>query len=67
MARYAIDAPIALRIIQDDRDIDPAHSLVGPGTLRSHALSTLYRAVRAGDLDEKEARRRLERIAMLNR
>lgn len=65
MTRYAIDAPTALRIISDERDLAPGHSLVGPAILRSHALSALYREVRDGGLDEKQARARLEGIAML--
>ncbi len=64
MTRYAIDAPIALRIVVD-RQIPPHNALVAPSILRSHALSSLYRDMRDGRLDEKEARRRLEGIAML--
>lgn len=65
MTHYAIDAPTALRIIDDDREIAPAHSLVGPSLLRSHALSSLYRDVRAGRMDERDARRRLDVLASL--
>ncbi len=65
MTHYAIDAPTALRIIDDDREIAPAHSLVGPSPLRSHALSSLYRDVRAGRMDERDARRRLDVLASL--
>lgn len=65
MTRYAIDAPTALRIVGDARPVSDAHSLVGPAVLRSHALSSLYREARAGRLDAKEARARLEGIAML--
>lgn len=65
MTRYAIDAPTALRIVADPREIAAAHALVGPSILRSHALSALYRAVRDGSLDEKTAKARLEGIAGL--
>ncbi|ACZ30774.1 hypothetical protein Xcel_1753 [Xylanimonas cellulosilytica DSM 15894] len=65
MTRYAIDAPTALRLVQNDRLIDERHSLVGPNILRSHVLSSLYRDVRAGELDETTARERLEGIAAL--
>lgn len=65
MTRFAIDSPTALRIVADGRALDPAHSLVAPSILRSHALSSLYRSSRDGSLDEKTARARLEGIAAL--
>lgn len=65
MTRYAIDAPVALRIVADDRSLDPSHALVGPSILRSHALSALYRASREGSLDGTTARARLEGMAGL--
>lgn len=65
MTRYAIDAATALRIIDDDREVAPAHALVGPALLRSHALSSLYRDTRSGRMDERDARRRLDGIAAL--
>jgi hypothetical protein len=63
--RYAIDAVTALRIVRDDPDIAKRYPLVGPSVLRSHALSMLYRQVRAGELDEKAARSQLDGIATL--
>jgi hypothetical protein len=65
MTRIAIDAPVALRIVGDDVPVAPGSRLVGPAVLRSHALASLYRDVRAGVLDEKEGRRRLEALAGL--
>lgn len=65
MTRYAIDADIALRLVRGGREVDPAHQLVGPAVLRSHALSSLYRDVRAGQRDEKTAKRELEGLAGL--
>ncbi|MET0297689.1 MAG: hypothetical protein ABW024_09825 [Microbacterium sp.] len=65
MTRFAIDAVTALRLIDDDRRIEPAHTLVAPARLRSEALSTLYRRVREGAMDERDGRARLERIAEL--
>ena len=65
MTRYAIDAPTALRIVRERIEVPGAHSLVGPSVLRSHALSALYRAVRAGEVDSAEGKGLLERIAEL--
>jgi predicted nucleic acid-binding protein len=65
MTRYAIDAGIALRLIREGADADPAHQLVGPAVLRSHALAMLYRDVRDGTITEAEGREQLERIAAL--
>lgn len=65
MTRYAIDAPTALRLVEEGSPIAAAHSLVGPAVLRSHALQTLYTAVRAGELGEKEGRAALEGLAGL--
>lgn len=68
MTRYAIDAAVALRLVGSAEPV-PAlaagASLVGPAVLRSDALRFLYADVRAGDLDEREGRRRLERLAGL--
>jgi len=63
MTRYAIDAGIALRLIREGSDAGRRHQLVGPVVLRSHALATLYRDVRAGAISEAEGRRQLERVA----
>ena len=61
--RYAIDSAVALRLVREG--IVSEHALVGPSILRSHALATLYREVRAGDLDAAEGRRLLEGLAGL--
>ncbi|MCC2031112.1 hypothetical protein [Microbacterium allomyrinae] len=65
MTRFAIDAPTALRIVDDEREIDPRHSLVGPSLLRSDALRLLYRRVREGRIDDAAGRAKLERLAVL--
>lgn len=65
MTRYAIDAAVALRIVTDSLPVASTHQLVGPAVLRSHALSSLYRDVRAGRRGEAEGRRLLEQIAGL--
>ena len=69
MTRFAIDAPIALRLVREGADAAAAvttrHRLVGPAVLRSHALSLLYREVRSGALAEKRGRSELEGLAGL--
>lgn len=65
MTRFAIDSGIALRLIREGVDIAPRHQIVAPAVLRSHALSTLYRDVRAGRIDESTGRRQLEGVAEL--
>lgn len=63
--RIAIDAEIALRLVRDGVAVPPEHGLVGPAVLRSDALVSLYRAVRAGELTDAEGRAALEGLAGL--
>lgn len=65
MTRFGIDAPTALRLIDDDRTIAADHSLVGPAMLRSDAMKILYREVREGRLDDRAGRQQLEALAAL--
>jgi predicted nucleic acid-binding protein len=55
MARYVIDAPTLLHVVDDDLSIDPSHQLVAPNSIRSEALERLLREVRAGRRTEKAA------------
>ena len=48
MARYVIDAPTLLRLVDDDLSIDPGHQLVAPNSIRSEALARLLQDVREG-------------------
>lgn len=65
MARYVIDAPTLLHIVADDIAIDPAHQLVAPNLIRSQALALLLTAVRNGELSERDALQRHERLTEL--
>lgn len=65
MARYAIDAPTLLHIVAHGVDVDPAHQLVAPNVIRSHALSNLLAAVQSGELDERVALAHHERLTEL--
>lgn len=48
MARYVIDAPTLLHLVDAGLLVDPAHQLVAPNSIRSEALELLLGDVRAG-------------------
>lgn len=62
MTRYAIDAPTAIRLARDGITVPAEHQLVAPNVLRSEVLSLLYRAVRAGELEDREGKGLLDRV-----
>ena len=55
MARYAIDAPTLVHLVDESVPIDASHQLVAPNSIRSEALELLLRDVRAGRRTEAEA------------
>lgn len=55
MTRFAIDAPTAICLAREKVTISEEHQLVAPNLLRSHALSILYREVRAGEANRADA------------
>lgn len=55
MARYVIDASTLLHIVDNGLELDPAHQLVAPNSIRSEALQLLLVEVRLGKRDEKAA------------
>ena len=57
MARYVIDAPTLLHVLDEGLTIDPAHQLVAPSAIRSEALELLLGRVRRGEMAEKDALR----------
>ena len=66
MARYVIDAPTLLHLVDNsDLRIDPSHQLVAPNSIRSEALQLLLRDVLRGKRTEKAALERHERITEL--
>ena len=65
MARYVIDAPTLLHLLDRALTADPGHQLVAPGSIRSEALQLLLRDVRRGARTEKEALRTHERVTEL--
>jgi len=65
MTRFAVDAPTALRLIREGTVLDPQHQLVAPASIRSQVMSMLYREMREGRLDERDARDQLTGLAEL--
>lgn len=62
MARYVVDAPTLLHLIDTDAPLDPAHQLVAPSSIRSEALDLLLGQVRRGERSEREALALHERL-----
>jgi predicted nucleic acid-binding protein len=62
MARYVIDAPTLLHLVDAELDVDPGHQLVAPNSIRSEALELLLRDVRAGKRTEAAALEAHERM-----
>lgn len=65
MARYVIDAPTLLHVVDAELDIDPSHQLVAPNSIRSEALQLLLHDVRRGRRTERAAMQSHERITEL--
>jgi len=55
MARYVIDAPTLLHLVDNEVTVDPGHQLVAPSFIRSEALQLMLRDVRRGERVEKDA------------
>ena len=62
MARYVIDAPTLLRLVDAGLHVDPAHQLVAPNAIRSQALELLLHDVRLGKRSEAAALTAHERM-----
>src|ERR1700683_2284118 len=62
MARYVIDAPTLLHLVDAELRIDPDHQLVAPSSIRSEALELLVHDVRAGTRTEAAALKAHERL-----
>jgi hypothetical protein len=55
VARYVIDAPTLLHLVDAGLHVGPGHQLVAPNSIRSEALELLLRDVRAGKRTEAAA------------
>jgi predicted nucleic acid-binding protein len=53
---------VALRLAADRTAVAEGHQLLAPALIRSQMVSTLYQAARRGELDRKEAQRRLDHV-----
>jgi predicted nucleic acid-binding protein len=65
MARYVIDAPTLLHLVDAELRVDPGHQLVAPNSIRSEALELLLREVQAGERTEAAALQAHERMTEL--
>ncbi len=62
MARYVIDAPTLLHLVDAGLHVAPGHQLVAPNSIRAEALELLLRDVRAGKRTEPAALEAHERM-----
>ena len=62
MARYVIDAPTLLHLVDAGLQVDPGHQLVAPNSIRSEALELLLHDVRSGKRTEAAALEAHERM-----
>jgi predicted nucleic acid-binding protein len=62
MARYVIDAPTLVHLVDAELHIDPGHQLVAPNSIRSEALELLLHDVSVGKRTEAEAMEAHERM-----
>ncbi len=65
MARYVIDAPTLLHLVDAGLHVGPGHQLVAPNSIRSEALELLLHDVRAGKRTEAAALEVHERMTEL--
>jgi len=64
MARYAVDAPTLLHLVQHGFQ-GGEHQLVAPNAIRTDALSLLFAAVQRGELTQSVALELHERLTAL--
>jgi len=65
VARYVIDARTLLHLVAENVWVGPEHQIIAPNMIRSQALSLLLEAVTRGELAEKVALQRHERLTAL--
>ena len=65
MARYVIDAPTLLHLVDAGLQVHPSHRLVAPNSIRSEALELLLGDVRAGKRTEASALEAHERMTAI--
>jgi predicted nucleic acid-binding protein len=62
MARYVIDAGVAIALAREQATVSAGHQLLAPTLLRSQMLSELYASVRRGEMTRKDASRQLNYV-----
>ena len=65
MTRFVIDPQTLVHLADGSHDVDPAHQLVAPNSIRSQALDLLLQHVRGGELSEQDAMKLHERMTEL--
>jgi predicted nucleic acid-binding protein len=65
MARYVIDAPTLLHLVDGQLHVDPGHQLVAPNSIRSEAMQLLLHDVRHGQRTDRAALELHERMTEL--
>ena len=65
MARYVVDAPTLVHVVDERLDVHRSHLLVAPNSIRSDALQLLLDDVRRGARTDAEARESHERMTAL--
>lgn len=65
MARYVVDAPTVLHLVDEGLAVHPSVQLVAPSSIRSEALQLLLQDVAAGRRTEAAALQAHERITAL--
>jgi hypothetical protein len=62
MTRYVIGPDTAIQLARAEAVIPGGHQVLAPTLLRSQLLSLLYQAVRRGEMEKRDAERRLDYI-----
>ncbi len=65
MSRFVVDVPTLLQLSRGQDQVNPAHRLIAPNAVRSHALNELLEQVRDGQLTEDAAMAIHERITQM--
>ena len=65
MARYVVDAAVALQLVREGIEVSAEHELLAPTLLRSQVLSILHESVHRGELQDAAALDVLARVGKL--
>jgi len=65
MTRFVIDSGATLQLANESAKVSRAHELLAPTLWRSETLSSVYEAVRRGELAPEKAQERLDYVNRL--